>query len=107
MPRSVKKPTAAEMAPDWLWPYCKQFLQKLADQGYASATMRTYDAAARLLCQEIAHRGLRKGELVGAALSNARAAALKAMHPNKYFAIRLSGILLGQRIPRDRRWAVR
>jgi len=84
MPWKVKMPTAAEIAPDWLRPYCKQFMQKLADQGYAPATMRTYEAAARLLCQEIARRELRKGELVGAMLSKAHTAALKAMHPSKY-----------------------
>jgi site-specific recombinase XerD len=46
--------------------------------------MRTYDASARLLCQEVARRGLREDELVGRTLSKAHAAAFKAMHPNKY-----------------------
>jgi hypothetical protein len=32
MPWSVKKPTAAEIAPNWLQPYCKQFMQ---EQSYA------------------------------------------------------------------------
>jgi site-specific recombinase XerD len=84
MPWKVRNPTAAEIVPEWLHPYCKQFLQKLADQGYAHVTMRTYDGAAALFCQEVAHRGLRKGELVGRTLSKAHAAALKAMQPNKY-----------------------
>jgi hypothetical protein len=75
MPWKVGKPTAAETAPDWLRPYCKEFLQKLAEQGYAPAMMRVYDASARLLCQEVARRGLRKGELVGRTLSKAHAAA--------------------------------
>jgi integrase/recombinase XerD len=84
MPWSVENPAAADIAPDWLQPYCRQFMQTLADQGYARATMRGYDAAARLLCQEVAGRGLRKGELVGQTLSKAHAAALKSMHRNKY-----------------------
>jgi site-specific recombinase XerD len=81
---STRKPTAIEIAPDWLRPYCQQFLQKLAGQGYAPATMRTYEGAARLLCEEVAQRGLRKGELSGPTLSATQTAALKAMHPNKY-----------------------
>ena len=47
-------------------------------------TMRTYEGAARLLCEQIARRGLRKGELVGRPLTAAHAAALEAIHPNKY-----------------------
>ncbi|WBT37769.1 site-specific integrase [Hyphomicrobium sp. DMF-1] len=84
MPWSTRKPTAIEIAPNWLKPYCEQFLQKLVDQGYTPATMRTYEGAARLLCEAVASRGLRKGELVGRTLSATHAAALKAMHPNKY-----------------------
>lgn len=84
MPFAVKKPTAVEIAPDWLKPYCKQFLKSLVDQGYAPATMRTYEGAARLLCEEIARRGLSNGQLVGQTLSTVQAAALKAMHPSKY-----------------------
>lgn len=84
MPRKIRMPAAADLAPDWLQPYRKQFLQKLAEQGYAPPTMRIYDGAAALFCQEIARRGLRKGELAGQTLSKARAAALKATHPNKY-----------------------
>lgn len=83
MPWSTRKPTAIEIAPDWLKPYCEQFLQKLGDQGYAPATVRTYEGAARLLCEAVAHRGLRKGELADRTLSATHAAALKAMHPNK------------------------
>ncbi len=59
-------------------------MQQLADQGYTTATLRTYDGTATLFCQEVARRGLRKGELVGRTLSKTHAAALKAMHPNKY-----------------------
>lgn len=81
---TVKRPSAAEIAPDWLKPHCKQFLKDLVDQGYAPATMRTYEGAARLLCEEIARRGLRNGQLVGQTLSTVLAAALKAMHPSKY-----------------------
>jgi integrase/recombinase XerD len=84
MPWSTRKPTAIEIAPDWLKPYCEQFLQWLVEQGYAPETRRTYQSAARLLCEEVARRELRKGELVGRALSATQAAALKAMHPNKY-----------------------
>ena len=56
MPWSTRKPTALEIAPDWLKPYCEQFLQKLVAQGYAPATMRTYEGAARLLCEAVARR---------------------------------------------------
>ena len=84
MPWTIKDLTAAEIAPDWLKPCCNEFLQTLAGQGYAPATMRTYDAAARLLCREVARQRLREGELVGRTLSKAHAAALKAMHPSKY-----------------------
>ncbi len=84
MPWTVKNPTEADVAPDWLWPCCRKFLQDLAEQGYAPGTMRTYASAARSLCQEVARQRLRKGELVGRALSKTRAAALKAMHPSKY-----------------------
>lgn len=84
MPWSTRKPTAVEIAPDWLRPHCQQFLLGLADQGYAPATMRTYEGAARLLCEEVARRRLRKDQLVGRTLSETHAAVLKAMHPNKY-----------------------
>lgn len=84
MPWSTRKPTAIETAPEWLKPYCEQFLQNLVAQGYAPATMRTYEGAARLLCEAVARRGLREGQLIGKALSTTNAAALKAMHPNKY-----------------------
>ena len=83
MPWTVKKPVAAEIAPKWLQPYCKQFRGRLVDQGYAPATLRTYDAATRLFCQEVTHRGLHKGELIGQALANARATVLDGTHPNK------------------------
>jgi integrase/recombinase XerD len=84
MPWKIKNPAAADIAPDWLQPYCERFMQQLADQGYTTATVRTYDGAAALFCQEVTRRGLRKGELVGRRLSKTHAAALKAMHPNKY-----------------------
>ena len=80
----VKKLTAIEVAPNWLRPYCKQFREQLVAQGYAAATMRTYDTAARLLCEEIVRRGLRKGEFAGRMLSQVQAAALKAIHPDKH-----------------------
>jgi integrase/recombinase XerD len=80
----VKKPAATEVAPNWLRPYCKQFREELVAQGYAAATMRTYDTATRLLCEEIARRGLRKGEFAGRMLSQVQAAVLKAIHPNKH-----------------------
>jgi site-specific recombinase XerD len=84
MPWKIKNPEATDIAPDWLQPYCKQFMQQLADQGYTTATVRTYDGTAALFCREVSRRGLRKGELVGRTLSKTHAAALKAMHPNKY-----------------------
>ena len=76
MPWKVKKPTAADVSPDWLRPYCTPFLQKLADQGYAPATMRTYAGAMALFCQEIARRGLGHGQLVGLLLSLVRVAGV-------------------------------
>jgi site-specific recombinase XerD len=84
MPLSTKKTPVADIASDWLRPYLQQFLKTLNDQGYAHATMLAYEGSARLLCEEVARRGLRKGQLVGRTLSMAHAAALKAMHPNKY-----------------------
>ena len=48
MPWSTRKPTAIEIAPDWLKPYCEQFLHNLIDQGYAPATMRTPEKAEEL-----------------------------------------------------------
>lgn len=84
MPWSVKKPTAAEIAPDWLQPYCKQFMQELAEQGYARCTMRMYDRAAAIFCSEVARRGLRSDQLAGATFTRVRAGALRKMHPNKY-----------------------
>jgi len=38
MPWKIKNPAAADIAPDWLQPYCEQFMQQLADQGYPSAS---------------------------------------------------------------------
>jgi hypothetical protein len=34
MPWKVRKPTGAETGPDWMRPYCEEFLQTLGDQGY-------------------------------------------------------------------------
>lgn len=59
MPWKLKNPAAADIAPDWLQPYCTQFLRKLSDQGYALVTLRSYDGAAALLCHEVSRRGLR------------------------------------------------
>lgn len=58
--------------------------RKIVDQGYASATIQTYEGAARLFREEIARRGLRKGGLAGQTLSATHVTVLKAMHPNKY-----------------------
>jgi hypothetical protein len=84
MPWKTRNPAAADTAPEWLQPYCKQFIQRLADQGYTTATVRTYDGVVSLFCEEVARRGLRKGQLVGRTLSKAHAATLKAMHRNNY-----------------------
>ena len=84
MPWKLKNPAAADIAPDWLQPYCTQFLRKLSDQGYALVTLRSYDGAAALLCHKVSRRGLRSDQLVGATLTKARAAALGKMHPNRY-----------------------
>ena len=83
MPWSVKKPTAAEIAPDWLQPYCKQFMQELTEQGYACCTPRIYDRAAAIFCSEVARRGLRSEQLAGATSTGVRAGALRKMHPNE------------------------
>jgi len=84
MPWKLKNPAAADIAPDWLQPYCTQFLRKLSDQGYAAVTLRSYDGAAALLRDEVSRRGLRSDQLVGTTLTKARAAALGRMHANKY-----------------------
>lgn len=79
-----KKQTAAEVAPDWLKPFCQQFQRELATQGYASCTLRSYDRAAAQFCREVARSGLRKDQLARATLASVHAAALKQMHPNKH-----------------------
>ena len=84
MPWIVKNPTALELSPEWLQPYCSQFVQTLADEGYARVTMRSYDGATALFCKEVARRGLGSGQLAGQMLLDVRASALKGMHPNKY-----------------------
>ena len=85
MPWSIKKPGAAEVAPDWLKPYCEQFLSGLADQGYASATLQTYDSVAALFCQEVGRLGLQRGELVGEKLTTVHAATLKTFCANRHY----------------------
>jgi hypothetical protein len=84
MPWSVKKPTAAEIAPDWLQPYCKQFMRDLAEQGYAQCSLRLYDRAAAIFCSEVARHGLRSDQLAGAIFQRVRAGALRKMRRNKY-----------------------
>jgi site-specific recombinase XerD len=84
MPWAVKKPAAAEIAPDWLQPYCKQFMQDLAEQGYARCSLRIYDRAAAIFCSEVARRGLRSDQLTGATFTRVRTGALRKMHPKKY-----------------------
>jgi site-specific recombinase XerD len=84
MPWSAKKPSAADIAPDWLLPYCKQFMQELIKQGYARCSLRIYDRAVAIFCSEIAHHGLGSSELSTAMLTKVRAAALSRMRPNKY-----------------------
>jgi len=75
---------AAGTSASWLDPYRVRFLKVLSDQGYAALTLRIYDGAARLLCREVSRGGISDGQLVGKRLSNARVAALEAMHPSKY-----------------------
>ena len=71
-------------AVNWLEPHRIRFLKSLANQGYAAATMRTYDAAAKLLCREVSRRKLPEGKLVGRTLASVREAAFAAIHSNKY-----------------------
>ena len=80
----MTKTKKTQAAADWLQPYRLRFLKSLADQGYAAATVRTYDAAAKLLCREVSRRKLREAQLGGRTLSSVQAAALTAMHPNKH-----------------------
>ena len=79
-----RKTDTAAASVDWLDQYRLKFLKLLHDQGYAPATVRTYDGAAALLCRVVSRRGLHNGQLVGQALSKVRTAALASMHPNKY-----------------------
>jgi hypothetical protein len=79
-----KKPEAAEIAPDWLKPYCKQLLSNLADQGCTSATLRTHERVAAAFCQEVRRRGLRKDELVRETLAKVHTATLNTFCPNKF-----------------------
>jgi hypothetical protein len=82
MPWSVKKPSAAEIAPDWLQPYCKQFMQELARQGYARCSLRIYDRADAVFCSEVVRRGLRSDHWLVRCLLGVRADAFRKMHPN-------------------------
>jgi len=79
-----RKTDTAAASVDWLDQYRLKFLKLLLDQGYAPATVRTYDGAAALLCRVVSRRGLHNGQLVGQALSKVRTAALASMHPNRY-----------------------
>ena len=80
----MTKTKKTQAAADWLQPHRLRFLKSLADQGYAAATVRTYDAATKLLCREVLRRQIREGQLVDGRLLSARAAALAAMHQNKH-----------------------
>lgn len=84
MPFAAKLPTADEIAPDWLKPFCREFQCDLANQGYSPGTLRTYDRAAAYFCREIVRRGIQENGLIGEALEVTHASALKAMHPNKH-----------------------
>lgn len=83
MSRKIGKAAAAETA-DWLEPHRLRFLKELTGQGYAVHTLRTYNAAAKLLCSEVQRRKIQEGQLVGTMLSKAHAAALEAMHPSRH-----------------------
>ena len=81
----TKRKTDANAASvDWLDQYRLKFLKTLHDQGYAPATVRTYDGAATMLCRVVSRRGLQNGQLVGQAFSKARTTALASMHANKH-----------------------
>ena len=47
MPWSTKKPAAADISPEWLQQYCRQFLQKLTDEGFTTGTMAADHSEAR------------------------------------------------------------
>ena len=91
MPWSVRKPSAAEIGPDWLKPYCEQFQEHLVTQGYAACTRATFDRAASALCAEIVRRKTGPDQLAGARLVKLREAALANLHANRrtYKAYRL------------------
>lgn len=68
---------------EWLESHRERFLKNLSDQGYADATLRTYSGAASMLCREVSRRRLQRGELIGQALAEVRAAVLDGMPPSK------------------------
>ena len=82
----MKKKTteASAVSMGWLDQHRSTFLKSLRDQGYAEPTLRTYNSAAALFCREVSRRELRNGQLIGRILPAVHAAALAAMHPNKY-----------------------
>lgn len=86
---TTKKTTIRSVTPEecWLDPYRERFLESLSGQGYAAATVRTYDAAARLLCMEAERLGIAKGGLVARTLLATHTAVLAAMHPNKRYCL--------------------
>lgn len=83
MPWSVRKPSAAEIAPNWLKVYCEQFQEHLITQGYAACTCVTYDRAASALCAEIVRRKAAPDQLAGVQLVKLRDDALANLHANR------------------------
>lgn len=67
---------------DWLEPHRARFLKELSDEGYADATVRTYDRAVGLFCQAVSTEGLSQDELVGEALDEIRATVLCGVRPS-------------------------
>lgn len=59
MPWSTRKPSATEIAPDWLKLHCREFVQRLADQGYARATMHDEDVCSVSVLAAVLHRAAR------------------------------------------------
>ena len=62
---------------DWLQLHRERFLKNIADQGYCDGTLTHYSAATSQFCKEVVRRGLRRGQLVSAVLSNVCTAVLK------------------------------
>jgi site-specific recombinase XerD len=78
-----RKTKLTVMPADWLVTHREQFLKRLSDQGYTGGTLRTYDGAASLFCQEVSRRSLGSDQLIGQTLLKVQAAALDGMNPNK------------------------